>query len=226
MMKKAFAMVLVMVLALTMSVSVFAAPGRFVNSPSGNAAPVLISFERHNEDCTAELIITPYSERYTLPEALLDLIQRAYNEIVASKDLTTLHKDLADLAAAKKIKGVDLKVSDLFDVRYEGCETHDESHTFTIVLGANTLNRFVGLMRLKPNGEWELIKNAQIVDGGKALRFTISEMSTLAIVVDTSVIDGNSPDTGDNSHTWVYLVLMLASAAAIVLLSVLGKKKT
>ena len=222
-MKKVFSIVLALVLTLALSVSVCAAPGQFVNSPSNNDAPTIISFERNNEECTGELIITPYSQRATLPAELKTLIEKAYSDIASSKDLTTLNKDLADLAAAQKIAGPDLRVSDLFDIRYEGCKDHDETHTFTIVLGAETLHRFVGLLHMNLNGEWELIKNAKVTDNGETLTFTVSDFSPFAIVVDTSDIEGDSPQTGVKNIA-IYGSLMLVSAMAIVVLVVKGKK--
>lgn len=223
-MKKAFAIVLAMVLTLTLSVSVCAAPGKFVKSPSNNAAPTLISFERGSEDCTADLIITPYNERNKLPAELKTLLEKAYSEIASSDDLTKLNADLADLAAAQKIAGTNLKVSDLFDIRYEGCTNHDETHTFTIVLGADTLRRFVGLLHMNLNGEWELIDNAKVINNGEALSFTVNDFSPFAIVVDTSE-SGDSPVTGISTDIVIYGALMVISALAIVVLVVSNKKR-
>lgn len=223
-MKKAFAVILAMVLMLTLSVSVCAAPGQFVNSPSNNGAPTLISVEKGNEDCTGELIITPYIERNTLPADLKTLIEKAYGEIAASKDLTELNADLAAVAALQKIAGPNLKVSDLFDVRYEGCDKHDETHTFNIVIGAKTLHRFVGLLHMNHDGEWELIKNAKVINNGEALSFTVSELSPFAIVVDTSEAGGDSPVTGSAHEIAIYGILMLVSAAAVAVLVVKSKK--
>lgn len=222
-MKKVFCMVLALVLTLMLSATVCAAPGQFVNSPSNNGAPTLISVEKENADCTAELIITPYSQRDQLPANLKALIEKAYSDIASSKDLTTLNKDLAAVAATQKIAGANLKVSDLFDIRYEGCETHDGTHTFSIVLGADTLHRFVGLLHMNHDGQWELIKNAKVINNGEALQFSISEMSPFAIVVDTSDAEGDSPATGMKNIA-IYGSLMLVSAMAIVVLVVKGKK--
>lgn len=223
-MKKAFAIVLAMVLMLTVSVSVCAAPGQFVKSPSNNSAPVLVSFERGSEDCTAELVITPYNERNKLPAELKTLIEKAYGEIASSDDLTDLNKDLKDLAAAQKIAGANLKVSDLFDLRYEGCTNHNEDHSFTIVLRADTLRRFVGLLHMNHNGEWELIDNAKVINNGEELQFTVTDLSPFAIVVDTSE-SGDSPVTGISNDIVIYGALMLISALAIVVLVANSKKR-
>ncbi len=223
-MKKAFAIVLAMVLMLTLSVSVCAAPGQFVKSPSNNSAPVLVSFERGSEDCTADLIITPYNERNKLPAELKTLIEKAYGEIASSDDLTDLNKDLKDLAAVQKIAGANLKVSDLFDIRYEGCTNHNEDHSFTIVLSADTLRRFVGLLHMNHNGEWELIDNAKVINNGEELQFTVTDLSPFAIVVDTSE-SGDSPVTGISNDIVIYGALMLISALAIVVLVANSKKR-
>lgn len=223
-MKKAFAIVLAMMLMLTVSVSVCAAPGQFVKSPSNNSAPVLVSFERGSEDCTGELIITPYNERNKLPAELKTLIEKAYGEIASSNDLTDLNKDLKDLAAAQKIAGANLKVSDLFDIRYEGCTNHNENHSFTIVLRADTLRRFVGLLHMNHNGEWELIDNAKVINNGEELQFTVTDLSPFAIVVDTSE-SGDSPVTGISNDIVIYGALMLISALAIVVLVANSKKR-
>lgn len=222
-MKKLFAIMLTVVLMMTATVSVFAAPGQFVKSPSKNAAPTLISFEKGNEDCTAELIVTPYKDRNTLPAELKTLIEKAYDDIVKADDLTTLNKDLAAVAAKLKLAGTDLKVSDLFDIRYEGCDDHDETHTFDIVLSADTLHRFVGLLHMDKNGEWELIQNAKVVNNGEALSFTVSDLSPFAIVVDTGT-PSDSPQTGVVYNIAIYGTLMLVSAMAIVVLVVKSKK--
>lgn len=224
-MKKVFAVALAIVLTLALSVTVCAAPGQFVKSPSINRVPTIISYERGNADCTAELIIVPYSERYTLPAELKTLIEKAYDDIASSQDLTTLNADLAAVAAAMEIAGADLKVSDLFDIRYEGCANHDETHTFTITLGADTLHRFVALMHMNHDAEWEQVKDAKVVNGGEALTFTASDLSPFAIVVDTSDAEGDSPQTGNESNNIaVYGALMVASALAVVVLVVKSKK--
>lgn len=223
-MKKMVSVVLAMVLMLTMSVSVFAAPGQFVKSPSLNDSVILISFDRGSEDCTGDLIVTPYKERATLPADLKTLIEKAYGDIAASKDLSTLNADLAAVAAAKDIAGTDLKVSDLFDVRYEGCTNHGEGHSFDIVVKANTLHRFVGLLHMNQNGEWELIENAKVINNGEHLSFYVDSLSPFAVVVDTSEADGDSPVTGIHNEIIIYGILMLVSALAVVALIAKSKK--
>ena len=97
-MKKLFAIIMAVALMLTLSVSVCAAPGQFVQSPSTNSAPTLISVEKDNEDCTADLIITPYSERYLLPAELKALI-----EAHGGKNQSAVASNTTYLLAGEKI---------------------------------------------------------------------------------------------------------------------------
>ena len=62
-MKKILALLLAVVMAFAVSVTVFAGPGQFVQSPSNNNAPELIEGENENEDCTAKFVVTPYKDR-------------------------------------------------------------------------------------------------------------------------------------------------------------------
>ena len=107
-MKKVLAICLMTVMVLSMSVNVFAAPGGFVNSPSGNPAPTVVDFDPSNDACTAQLVITPYGDRHVLSETLRTMLEKAYSEISSSDDLTELNAELAKIAADKNIAGKDL----------------------------------------------------------------------------------------------------------------------
>lgn len=223
-MKKVLAICLIMVMVVSMSVTSFAAPNGFVSSPSGNPAPRLISFDPSNDQCTAELVITPYSDRHELTDALRTMFVKAYNEIVGSDDLTKLNAELAKIAADKKIAGKDLAVSDLFDIHVTGCDYHDEHVDFDITLDADTLNRFVGLLHMNKDGEWELVTDAEVVNNGKHLKFSVDSFSPFAIVVDTGV-EGGGPQTGGNSMIHIYAIIMAVSALAIVVIAVKSRKQ-
>jgi hypothetical protein len=224
-MKKAIAICLIVVMVLSMNVNVFAAPGAFISSPSGNPAPQIISFDPSDDDCTAKLVITPYAKRDTLPDELKELIEKAYGEIAASKDLTELNSDLAKLAADKNLKGANLAVSDLFDIYAIDCEKHEEHLEFDIVLAADTLKRFVGLLHMNKNGEWELVSNAEVTNDGKHLKFTVETLSPFAIVVDTSNGGSDGPQTGDNSMIHIYVTIMAISAFAILVIVAKNRKQ-
>ena len=90
-MKKILALLLAVVMAFAVSVTVFAGPGQFVQSPSNNNAPELIEGENENEDCTAKLVVTPYKDRKTLPADKLAEIEKVYGIIAAGVDLTSLN---------------------------------------------------------------------------------------------------------------------------------------
>lgn len=215
-MKKISALIFAFAVMLCLSVTAFAAPGAFLESPSANLGPSLHSYENEDGDCTANVIVTPYSKRGSLPTDVKDKLEAAYEDIVESTDLANLSEELKNLAKEKGIDSAALAVSDLFDISYSDCVVHDEHGYFDVVLKADTLSRFTALLSKGDNG-WELIDNAEvaIIDGQYYLRFSIDTFTPLAIVVDTSA---EAPDTGDVNMTWVYVSAMVISLAAIVVL--------
>lgn len=224
-MKKVLAICLMMVMVLSMSVTVFAASGGFVSSPSGNPAPSVVSFNPSNDACTGRLVITPYGDRHGLPDALRTMLEKAYKEIANSDDLTKLNAELAKIAADKGIDGADLAVSDLFDIHVTGCDYHDEHADFDITLDADTLNRFEGLLHMNKDGVWELVADAEVINNGEHLKFSVDSFSPFAIVVNTGVDTPDSPQTGDNSMIHIYAIIMAVSALAIIVIAVKSKKQ-
>lgn len=218
-MKKILIFLLTVVMLATLGVTAFAEPGSFVISPSKNKAPELIDGTNNSHECTAKLVITAYADRYTLSDEKREIIEGAYDQIVASKDLTAFNADFAKYVKDNGYNLEDLAVSDLFDVSYHACETHGEHGAFTITVKTETLNGFVGLLHLN-NGKWEYIDNAK-VDGDK-LTFVVDELSPFAIVVDTN--NHKPPVTGDNFNWWIYVALMVVSAASLCVVGYKLKK--
>lgn len=221
-MKKLFAVCLVMAMMLCMSINVFAAPGSFVSSPSGNPAPELVSFDPADDQCTAQLIITAYADRSDLSDDLKALLETAYKAIAETDDITKLNADLAKLAADNKLDTKKLAVGDLFDAHVEGCTTHDGHVSFKITIKADSLDRFVGLLHMDANCGWELVSDAEVSEDGKTLTFTATSLSPFAIVVNT---DENLPATGDNSKIATYLIIMAVAAVAFVVVFAASRKK-
>ncbi len=217
-MKKVLAICLMMLMVVSMNITALANPGAFVSSPSGNPAPELVSFKPSDDGCSAQLVIAPYSKRGELPADLKALLEKAYDEIVKSLDLTQLNADLAKVAADKKIDGTDLAVSDLFDLYVTSCEEHEGHIGFDIVLKADTLKHFVGLLHMNKNGEWELVSDAEI--DGEHLKFSVDTLSPFAIVVDT-----NLPQTGDSSMIHIYAIIMAVAALTLIVVCISSKKK-
>lgn len=224
-MKKVLAICLMMVMVMSMSATVFAAPGAFVSSPSGNSEPRVVSFKPKDGGCTGGLDIVPYSERDTLSEEHRKLIEKAYEEIVDTEDLTSLNTDLSEIAADKKIEGDDLAVSDLFDMVVTGCGDHDGHMGFDIVLKADTLDKFVALLQMNEGGKWELVKDAKVTGNGEQLEFSVDILSPLAIVVDAGDSATDAPQTGDNTMIYVYAIVMAGSALAMATVVVKSRKR-
>lgn len=222
-MKKVLVICLTVVFMVSMTLTTFAATGSFVSSPSGNAAPGQVEFKPADEDCTATLVITPYSEKNELTAAIKTMMEKAYNDIKGTEDLTTLNATLAKLAKDLKIEGSDLAVSDLFDIHVTGCDYHDGHTDFDIVLSADSLKNFVALLHMNKNGEWEVVDGAKVIANGEHLSFSVDAFSPFAVVVNTAA---KPSQTGDSNMTPVYAAIMAVSALALVVILVKSRKKT
>lgn len=224
-MKKILTICFTLLMVLSLSISAIAAPGSFVTSPSGNPTPELVEGKidgKEDWDCGAKIVITSYADRDKLTETAKNIIEYAYSDVAMSVDLTELNDDLAKVAADKKIDGRLLAVSDLFDISVEGCVVHGHT-TFECIIEADTLGRFVGLLNMPEKGTWQLISNAQVINDGKQLKFSVDSLNgPFAIVVES---DGNTPQTGDNSKIYIYAIVLAVSALALVVIIIAKKKQ-
>ena len=212
-MKKIAVSLLALVLAMSLSVSVFAA-GAFLSSPS-NTTTELVDYD-FTDGCGATLIVTPYGERDTLDDDSRKILEEAYDQIAGDKNLGNLSDALKDLANKKGIDVADLAVSDLFNIGYEGCDSHAD-HSYTVKLKPEILKNFVTVMQYV-DGKWIVVENAK-AEGGY-LTMSSKYYGPVAIVVETG-----DTATGD-SFPWIYLVMMAISAAGLVAVAVMYKKKT
>lgn len=217
-MKKVLVLLVALVMLFSFSVTSLAA-GSFLKSPSGNEAPEIVDGKNESEDCTAELVVTPYSKRDDLDDEQRKNIEKAYDIISSTEDLTKLNDELKKLAEEKDIDGKDLAVSDLFNVDIVGCDNHDEHGDFTVKLSSDTLKNFVGLLGFDGT-RWRLYKD--IVVEGNTIKFLTDVPENFAIVVNTGA--GNISQTGDNSNIYLWTMIFAGSAFAIVVLLTLKKK--
>lgn len=226
-MKKVLAICLMMIMVVSMSMNVFAAPNGFVSSPSETPGPGVVDFQPSDEDCTAEINITPYGEHHNLSDALRTMFENAYKQITEAEDLTTLNTLLAKVAADNNIDPEKLAVSDLFDIHVTGCDYHTGHTDFDVILDVDALKSFVGLLHMRKNGEWEFVKDAKVVNNGTHLKFSVEDFSPFAIVVDTTKSTGSaiSPQTGENGTIYIYAALMAVSAVALAFVLVKSKKQ-
>ncbi|MDR0913756.1 MAG: sortase B protein-sorting domain-containing protein [Oscillospiraceae bacterium] len=222
-MKKTLSIILALAMLFCISITAFAAPGGFVNSPTNNSGPVLedYSFEDGSD---ATLIVTPYNDRGTLPENRANQIKNAYDQIVANPDLTKLNGELTNIAEDLDIPSSRLAVGDLFDVR----TSDDKDHGIvTVTLAEDILSKFVSLM-VFDGTDWSIVDGATVNDAKTELSFKSGIYGSFAIVVDTEGGSGDNPPTGDTSNIWLYAILMAASALALIVVAVVlvrSKKK-
>lgn len=210
-MKKIIALLLTVMTVMTMSLSVFAAPGNFVQSPSNISGPELIRFTITTPSDEEYLKVTPYSKRHTLPEFERKTLEIAYDEIVNAIDLSTLCDDFATHLKKNKIDAKDVFISYLFDVTLFNC-IHTQPHdSFTITVKFESLEGFAGLLH-RENGEWKMVEDVTVDADGKTMTFTVDKLSPFAVAVDTS---NEPPFTGDNNHLIAYAAVAVLSAAAL-----------
>lgn len=221
-MRKIITVCLMIVMLSSLMLSVFAAPGGFIQSISGNLAPELIKGENVSDDCSAELIITAYVNRDQLPEELRLQIEEAYRIIVENPDLSVLNAKLAELAEELGVEVTDLAVSDLFDIHYVNCGDHDDHGHFDITLKAETLENFVCLLHYY-NGEFTIVEDAKVTQNGEHLEFTATEFSPFAIVVNTGESNPDAPQTNDMFT--VYIAVAAISGLMIIGLAVAYRKE-
>lgn len=217
-MKKAFTIVLSIIFVLSLGVYAIAASGNFLESPSRNPAPILIDAILP-EDCTAEIIITPYSDRNSMSDENIAAIEDAYKVLKETDDLSAINQQLKEYIKSKGIDSKNLAVSDLFDVSYYGCNVHDYHKQFKFTIKADTLKNFVGLIHFH-NGEWDFVDNAKINEDG-SLTFTVDDFSPFAIIVNTGA---QETPTGDVTP-WIFIALIVASAAALTVVAYNYKKE-
>ncbi len=220
-MKKVLAIVMVIMMVAVMGMTAAAAPGDFVESPSINTAPIISGAQNSSEDCDAEMVITAYSYRNNLETEEKALMESAYAEIKSEEKSESLTKALKKIAETKNVDGEVLAVSDLFHIDHTNCDDHENHGYTTLTIKASTLKNFCGLMGFK-DGKWTMIEGATVTADGK-LTFKVEDFGAYAIVVDA--VTGISPDTGDNSLTAVWFVLLAVSAAGLATIVVVSLKK-
>ena len=218
-MKKLLAVSLAVILVFSLGFTTFA--NGFVQSPSNNSAPVVDEAETKNETagCTAEIEITPYSERDELPAELKKQMEDVYKKISEATDVSALSTELKSFCDKNKINTKDLAVSDLFDIAYEGCTAHDGHGQFTIALKAETLKNFVALLHYD-GSKFELVEGAKVSADGTKLTFKIDDFSPFAIVVNTK---GTS--TGDTFNLGLWIAILSASVVALAAVAFIGFKR-
>lgn len=230
-MKKVLVLCLTVALIATMSVSAFA-NSIFVKSPSTNQAPVIEEVIKDSEDCTAEVVVTPFSDRDKLPEEKKEVLENLYEAIVnitkpdeeiVNEVVVQVKNEVKEIikqvSEDKKIKEEVIAVSDIFNVSHHGCVDHDHHDGFTVRLKAETLKNFISLLHFE-NGKWEVVKDVTINKNG-TITFKGEMEGSYAVLVDSSKLPS---DTGDNSNIALWAMILSASALAIVLVALKKKR--
>lgn len=219
-MKKLVAIVLTLVFILTLSVTSFAYPGMFLESPSRNEAPVVTDVELP-DGCTSGIVITPYGERESLSPELIEIIEKAYSEIKNSKNVSELNDEFKKYLEDLGIDPENVAISDLFNIAGIGCEDcgKDGAHKgFTITIDADTTNGFAGILQYV-NGAWVFVE-AKVNPNG-TVTFKVDNFGPIAIAVDTGA---EETPTGDITP-WILIALIVVALAGLTIIAINYKKE-
>ena len=212
-MKKLVTLCLTLVLALSLSVSAFAANGAFISSPSANKAPELV-------DTDPEIKVTPYADRDDLADLDTEEMEEAYRQIANVIENNAFSQALKELAKELGKAASELSVSDLFHVNVEDA-TADEQGGYTITIKLEDLENFIGLMQFDGT-EWKNVEIISIDKENGTVTFRVTESGPIAVIVDNGT-GSSTPPTGDNAM--MYLGVCLVAAAGLVVVLVNSKKK-
>lgn len=216
-MKKILAVTFVLLLVAGSTLSVLATNGAFVNSPSGQQAPILIEAENASEDCVAVVTVTSFADRETLDEPTQNKLDDAYNVIATTEDLGTLSEDIQERADDLGIDSKDLVISDLFDVSYSDCESHEVHLSFTITIKPASVENFVAVLHYLDD-EWEVIDG--VVEGDE-ITFVADSLSPFAIM---SYAENADVQPKAVICPWL-LALLLLLLIALLIAWLVSKKK-
>ena len=183
-MKRGLMICLIMVMAMAVTLPVFAEVGGFVASPSRNQAPELIEGKNEDEECVSKLVITAFADRTQLSEEVRASIEEAYTEIRGVQYLDQLNSGITKIAEDCGVTVESLAVTDMFDITPTECADHADHGHFSITLEPTALKNFVCLLHYY-DGKWNIVENAKVTGNGTRLEFTETSFSPFAIVVST-----------------------------------------
>lgn len=201
-MKKIIAGIMAMMFVVAF-VTVSVSAGGFVNSPDKHTVTIS-SATIDGESVSAKLIVVPYADRNTLPEAEKDQLEEAYEEILNDK-VTAIPANY--------------KVGALFDVTYDG---EFNGKTMKVSFNVNFGNAVLKIIyKDTETGKWD--EAPSIYEDG-VLTGEFSYFCPVAILVeDSSVIvsdpSEDSPQTGDASSVTMMIIgslIVLGGAVAAV----------
>ena len=212
-MKKILALLITAMLVFVMSISVFADPGAFVQSPSANGAPVL---DEENSD--GNIKVTAYRDREKeLNSTQIKDFEAAYKSVVSVSDLTTINSAIADVAANVQVSNDDLAVSDLFYISLVDESKAVAGATYKLNIQSDTFKNFVCLIK-RVDGKWYVVENVELKDE-TVLEFSTDDLGSYAVVVSTGdipVYPEPAQSCGEFSLLELLILLAIIFAAVVI----------
>ncbi len=238
-MKKMMAVLLAVVLVMTLSLSVMAAPSDFVPSAEIKPAPGIV--DQPTEDGTPAvgviimpdgtiipvpsdaIIITPLEGADdAVPPSIGDALDNSFDDVNNASSLEDLIDSLQDILdqIANGVSADNLVITDMFHIYLtdEYAKYLDEGGKLQLILRApaGVLMTFADI-----NGVWSALFGDSFIDNGDGTyTLIISDIGTYAFVKDAGKVDVDpdapgvsSPTTGDKTTLYIVIgsVLMLAA---------------
>ena len=227
-MKKIIGLMLVVVLALSISVTVFAAETDFVPSINEKSAPEITKITvttidgefvcQQHEECVIVTPVSEITEEDRLSDATKNLLVEMFNKIKAAAKLSDVFTGYSEVD--------NMVVRDLFDVS-SICDGLDavfpkDGTTIEITFDLGVSAKTNVMAFAYRNGAWDRVKLTNNGDGTVSSDFT--HFCPVAFLVAESET-GLSPDTGDASNIALWITLLVVSVAAIITLVVITLRK-
>ena len=186
-MKKVLIGCIIIIMALTLTMPVFASRDDFVDSPSRRQAPILIEGKNEDDDCMSKITLYSYAERYKLPEEARTRIEVAYTQIIEVDSLDQFDSKIAKLANEADVSVQSLAVIDIFEISSSECDSHKKHGSFNIIIEPDTFKNFVCLLHFV-DGKWEVVDGAKVTNDGTYIEFNEDDFSPFAIVVSSETV--------------------------------------
>ncbi len=231
-MKKLVACLLVLVLCLSTAVFATAETVEFVPSISYKPAPGVVATDpAGHEGCIVVVPVADADSSKVLTKDEAETLKSVYNAL--SKNGVKLSEQCPDLT--KPVQAVlgenktadDLVVRDLFHV---GATCEDlpaylqGGKTFKLTLDSTVAKDEKVFAMLYKDGKWVALENT-VNNGDSTITITLDGFGPVAIMVPASV-GSDDTQTGENSHTALWIAVMLGALIAMVLSVLLYRRRT
>ena len=225
-MKKIICLLMALVLCMGVALSAFAAETEFVPSISYKDGPDVEMAKLDDEDVTPCVIVTSIKGaenkstdiKQEERDELLDVYNKLLNgEMELPLDGNYIIRDLVDVS----FEYDDCRTIDTHGAKDEALKEEGVTLTVDFDLGVSASDNLKVLVYV--DGQWQLV-DAVTVNSDGSVTVIFEDICPVAFCVESKA-DADIPTTGDNQNGMIiWVVLLVVSAVAIVLLEIKRRK--